>query len=264
MSRLSSLLGPLWLAALLPGAALAQATPAPTKYTLEDLRALAESASWAELLEHAEDVRPSERKAEWKGLLEKAAAGHVESLLAQKKPEEALAAADQVRARFGALKDSKVFAEKRGAAGLEVYGRCLDDSNGAYRCAEMLGQFVETEGNPPGLSRLAGKMLVERGRLRAQAAPFFARAAAADKAVCSDPSLAEAVLAAIGQPPDYANAKAASALGFEHCWSTLEKALWEAFYASGGYESSNLCAGFEKRKAKLKPFQAAYCQDQKR
>lgn len=237
-------------------------TPA-AKYTMDDLRALAESGSWAELLEHAEDVRPSERKAEWKGLLEKAAVGHIDSLLTQQKAGEALGASDAVRSRFGVLKDSKAFAEKRGAAGLAVHATCMDDAYGAGRCVDSLIAFVEAEGNPPGLSRLAGKLLVERGRMRAPAAPFFARAAAADKAVCSDPSVAEAVLAAISQPPDYANTKAAAALAFEHCWPALEKSLWEAFYASGGYESANLCAGFEKRKVKLRPFQAAYCQDQK-
>lgn len=251
------------LALTCAGPALAD-PPATAKYTLEDLRALAESASWGELLEHAEDLRPSERKAEWKALLEKAAVGHLDALLAQKKADEALAVSDQLRARFGTLEESKAFAEKRAAAGLAAYAPCFDNAYAAGQCVDRLNAFVESEGNPPGLSRQAGKLLVERARMRAPAAPHFARAAAADKAVCSDPSVAEAVLAAIGQPPDYDNAKAAMTLAFDTCWSVLEKPIWEAFYASGGYESRNLCTGLEKRKAKLKPFQAAYCQDQRK
>lgn len=237
--------------------------PAAAKYTLEDLRALAESSSWAELLEHAEDVRPSERKAEWKSLLEKAAAGHVDSFLAQKKPHEALAVADQVRARFGQLATAPAFAEKRRAAGLAVYATCFDDAYAAGRCVDDLRAFVATEGHAPELARAAGKLLVERARMRAPAAPFFAKAVAADKAVCADPSVAEAVLDAIGQPPHYDNAKAAAELAFGACYAVLEKALWQAFYTSGGYESANLCAGFVQRKAKLTAFQAAYCQDQR-
>ena len=51
-------------------------------------------------------------------------------------------------------------------------------------------------------------------------------------------------------------------MAFEQCHDVLGKALLEAFYASSGYEARNLCAGLQKKKVKLSPFQTAFCQDQ--
>lgn len=237
----------------------------PSKYTMEDLRALGESQSWAELLEHAEDVRPSERKKEWQDLLSRASIGVIDNLLAQKRTAEAHGTADQLVTRFGLLKQSKPFMKKRGEAGLAAIGDCLADAYSGVQCLEQLDAFTKMAPQDPELTFAAGKLVVERGRMYQPAATYFVRAFD-DKALrakgCKDPSVKSAVLRALGEPPEYETAKAASVVAFEQCHDVLGKALLEAFYASSGYEARNLCAGLQKKKVKLSPFQTAFCQDQ--
>lgn len=235
----------------------------PNKYTMEDLRALGESQGWSELIEHAEDVRPSERKKEWQALLNRAAIGHIDSLLEQKRAQEAYGATEQLITRFVILKQSKPFMNKRGEAGLASLGECLANAHSGVRCLEQLEAFTQVDPNNAELAFAAGKLVVERGRMYPPAAPYFARAFE-DKAVrakgCKDPSVKSSVLRALGEPPEYANAKAASVVAFEQCYGLLSQPLLEAFYSSSGYQARNLCAGL--RKAKLSAFQTAFCQDQ--
>lgn len=242
----------------------AQAPPA-TKYTLEDLKALAESGSWYELLEHAEDVRPSERQQPWKDLLEKAAVGTVGSLVEQKKNQEALAASEGILARFAALKQSKGFMAKRKDAGLAAFGECFTDAYSGNRCIDELDKFAKQDAGDAGLQFAAGKLVTDKGRFWTAAPPFFARAfeqPAQRKTGCKDESVVHSTLRALGQPADYDTAKAAATVAFDQCFDDMKDKLLAAFYASGGYESQNLCAGFAKKKLKLTPFQTAYCQDQ--
>lgn len=256
----------LGLACLLGAGApgLARATE-PAKYTMDDLLALGESQSWGELLEHVEDVRPSERKKPWKDLLDRAAIGQIDGLLEQKRFMEAHGTAEQLMTRFGLLKQSRPFMKKRGEAGLAAIAECLGNAYGGAQCLEQLDAFTKVDAKNAELAYAAGKLVVERGRMYPPAAPYFARAFE-DKAVraagCKDPSVEASVLRALGQPPEYDNAKAASRVAFDHCYEALTKPLFAAFYASGGYEAQNLCAGFQRKKVKLSPFQSAFCQDQ--
>lgn len=255
-----------WMATLLAITASSAAwAEGPQKYTMEDLRALAEAQSWSELLEHAEDVRPSERKAEWRGFLEKAAAGHLDALHGQKRSAEAAGAADQLLIRFPALKQSKVFMAKRRDTGLPAFAECMRDAYGAGACVERLDVFTKVD-PADGELQLAAAKIVARGGMWAAAAPFFARAfddAKLRKAGCRDDALPETLRRAFGQPPDYDNTKAAAKVAFEQCFDALEPVLMEAFYASGGYDAKNLCAGLvKKKKAKLTAFQQAFCKDQ--
>lgn len=256
MRRLTPLLALLW------------ATPTfaePQKYTMEDLKALGESQSWSELLEHVEDVRPSERKGPWKDLLDKASSGVVLQLRDQKKNAEGLATADAILGRFPTLKQSKAFMSARKEVGLGAMGECFQDQYAGQRCFEELDRFLKADPADAELAFAAGKVVVEKGRLYAGAPPYFAKAFAAPalrKTGCKDESVKDAVLRAIGNPPDYDNAKAASQIAFEQCYAELQEVLVEAFYASGGYESANLCRGFIAKKRKLSELQQAYCQDQ--
>ena len=237
----------------------------PAKYTMEDLRALGESQSWGELLEHVEDVRPSERKKEWKDLLDRAAIGQIDALREQKRTQEAHATAEQLMTRFGILKQSKPFMKKRGEAGLEVFAECFGNAYAGAQCIEQLEAFVGVDSKDADLAFRAGKLVVERGRMYPPATPFFARAFE-DKSVraagCKDPSVEAAVLRSFGQPSHYDNAKAADKVAFDQCFDTLSKAVWESFYGSWGYEAVNICTGLVRKKAKLSAFQSAFCQDQ--
>lgn len=234
------------------------------KYKMEDLKALGESQGWLELIEHAEDVRPSERKAEWKALLEKAAAGHLSNLEQQKKGWEIITTSDQLLTRFPQLAQSKVFMAKRRDAGLPAFQECFRDAYGGVQCVEQLEAFTKADPNDAELHFGAGKV-VTRGGMWAAAAPFFARAfedAKQRKTGCKDEALHETLRRAFGQPPDYANAKAAQKVAFDQCFDDLKPVLMDAFYESGGYDAKNLCMGFTRKKVKLSAFQQAYCKDQ--
>lgn len=255
----------LGLACLLVCAASATAGAEESqKYKLEDLRALAESQGWAELLEHAEDVRPSERKAEWRGFLEKAAIGRLELLEQQKKSQEVLGTAEWILTRFPSLKTSKAFMAKRREAGLPAFAACMRDPYGAGQCVEQLDAFARVDLSDSEL-QLGAARIVARGGMWSAASLFFVRAfedKKLRKTACSDEALPESVRRAFGQPPDYEQAKAAGKVAFEQCFEALQPVLMEAFFASGGYDAKNLCAGFAKTKTKLTPFQQAYCKDQ--
>lgn len=252
------------LGALLPASIALAETPLPSKYTMEDLRALGQSQSWAELLEHVEDVRPSERKGEWSGLLEKAAVGYLETFAAQKKYAEAQMGADSLLSRFPALKQAKSFMAKRTEVGLASLGQCFRDPYAAAQCVEAVDAFTKVDPTDLELAFRGAKLIVDVGRMRAPATPLFARSLGDKKqraARCKDGSLKEAALEAFGHPPEYASTKAAHAIAFEHCYVELMPALLEAFYASGGYGAENLCRGLTEKKAKLTPFQSALCKD---
>jgi hypothetical protein len=240
--------------------------PAPAaaanKYTMDDLRALSQSQSWPELVEHLEDVRPSERKAEWSGFLEKATTGFLEGLAIQKKQHEAQQSADSFLTRFPALKQSKAFMQKRADVGLAALSECWNERRAG--CLDALETFTKADPNDLELAFRAGKLLVEVIHIRPPAATFFARALADKKqraARCKDPSVLESVLEALGHPPSYDSTKAAVTVAFEDCYAEFKPQLLEGFMKAG-FAAKSYCQGFTQNKAPLTAFQAAFCKDQ--
>jgi hypothetical protein len=240
------------------------ARAAGEKYTMADLKALGESKGWAELLEHAEDVRPSERQGPWKALVVSAATGVVDQQLQQKKEPEAHAWAEQLVQRFAFLSGEAGFMAKRRDAGLAAIGACFTQAYDASGCFDQLDRFVGVDPKDTETLLLAGKLVVEKGRLYAAAPPYFARAFVAPrerKVGCADPSVESAVLRAFGSPPHYDNVKAAATVAFEQCWDVLGPKVQRALLDASSYEVTNLCGGLLAKKAKLTAFQTAYCQD---
>jgi hypothetical protein len=107
--------------------------------------------------------------------------------------------------------------------------------------------------------------MVARKLNRAAAAPFFVIAleapAGAGTPVCADSELAETVVAALGRPPDWAEAKAAVSLAGT-CWDTLNSAIVAqvAREAGSGYYLQNACPALLARNA-LTGLRAARCQE---
>ena len=132
-------------------AATARATPTTTatatgalrdtRYTLADLRALAQQSAWRELVDHIEDVPPSARDAEWSAIVERAALG-VLADRSQRGAADAIIAAHALLARYPALTASKDFMTRRAAIGHEVFARCFDESYEAERCAAEIAPFA--------------------------------------------------------------------------------------------------------------------------
>jgi hypothetical protein len=80
-------------------------------------------------------------------------------------------------------------------------------------------------------------------------------------AACTDPDLTDAVIAALGRPPDWDEAKAAEALT-EACWSTLGTAVVAQVARETGdsYYLGNACPILLRRDA-LTGLRAARCRE---
>jgi hypothetical protein len=136
-------------------------------------------------------------------------------------------------------------------------------------CRRGLEELVRTTPKSVGTARAdiardAGR-LVGRKLNRAAAAPFFAIAieapADANAAVCTDPDLTDAVIAALGRPPEWNEAKAAGTLT-EACWKALGPAVVAQVARESGdsYYLGNACPILLRRDA-LTGLREARCRE---
>jgi hypothetical protein len=251
----------------------AEALPAPSADPVfAELDALAAAKSWSELRGQLTNVKPTARDAHWASLAEQAAIGELTPLANSARPfSDRLAALEHYATTFQVLTDNPKFLALRASIGLAAYGDCLEQGYGTSLadCRRELEAFVRTTPNAVGTARadLArdAARLVGRKLNRPAAAPFFAIAieAPADthEAVCSDPDLATAVIAAFGRPPDWNEAKAAGALT-ETCWKTLGPAVVAQVARETGdsYYLGNTCPILLKRDA-LTGLREARCRE---
>ncbi|KRR02777.1 hypothetical protein CQ12_06785 [Bradyrhizobium jicamae] len=248
----------------------AEAVPAPPiDPAIAELDALAAAKSWSELRDHLTKVRPTARDAHWASLAEQAAIGELTPLATSAHPFAGrLAALEHYATSFPVLNDNPKFLVLRTSIGLSAFGDCLEQAY-AVDCRRQLESFVRTTPKNAGtvrvdLARDAAR-LVGRKLNRSAAAPFFAIAieapAEANAAVCADPDLAVAVIAALGRPPDWDEAKAAGALT-EACWNTLSTAVVAQVARENGdsYYLGNACPILLQRDA-LTGLRAARCQE---
>ncbi len=102
---------------------------AADKYSMSDLKALAEQESWQELYEHLEDIPPGKRDDQWKGLGEKA----VVNLLGAMKIEpnygyeHVIATMDAVQKRYPTIGKTKGFLNKRMEVGIEAFKKTFSN-----------------------------------------------------------------------------------------------------------------------------------------
>lgn len=197
---------------------------------IAELRALAAAENWRELGAHLKDVKPTARDQQWNELVEQAAIGELTPLTAPSSGSaaERLATIERYFPTYPSLRSSPRFLALRTAVGLDAFGRCFDEARGnpeLFRCRDSLDRFVRIPPMGAEAARDAGK-IVGRKLNRAAAAPFFALALEAPrgKLVCADAELSEAVIAALGRPPDALEAKAGLALA-EGCWAALKTAV---------------------------------------
>ena len=251
----------------------AEAVPTPSADpVIAELDALAAAKSWSELRDHLTTVRPTARDAHWASLAEQAAIGELTPLATSGRPfDDRLAALDHYAKTFQILNDNPKFLALRASIGLSAFGDCLEQSYGTVLndCRRELDGFVRTTPKSVGTARadLArdAARLVGRKLNRSAAAPFFAIAieapAETNAAACTDPDLTDAVIAALGRPPDWDEAKAAAALT-EACWSTLGTAVVAQVARETGdsYYMGNACPILLQRDA-LTGLRAARCRE---
>lgn len=250
-----------------------EAVPAPPADPLTaELDALAAAKSWSELRGHLTTVRPTARDAHWASLAEQAAIGELTPLATSPHPfHDRLATLEHYATTFPILNDNPKFLALRTSIGLSAFGDCLEQAYGTILvdCRRRLESFVRTTPKNAGtvrvdLARDAAR-LVGRKLNRSAAAPFFAIAIEAppeaNVAVCTDPDLTDAVIAALGRPPDWDEAKAAGALT-EACWNTLGTAVVAQVARETGesYYLGNACPILLQRDA-LTGLRAARCRE---
>jgi Caspase domain len=205
----------------------------PPSDAIAQLEALAATESWHELGAHLTEVKPTERNDRWRALVEQAALGELTPLVATSSgsPGERLAAVEHYYPAFPSLRGSQKFMTLRSTIGLDAFGRCFDDSDGAelQKCRDRLDHFVHTAPMSAELARDAGVLVVHKLN-HANAAPFFAMTFEAphSELVCAAPELATAVVAALGSPGGSLEAKSALALA-DKCWPSLQTEIVAEF-----------------------------------
>jgi hypothetical protein len=251
----------------------AEAVPAPSADpVIAELDALAAAKSWSELRGHLTTVKPTARDAHWASLAEQAAIGELTPLATSARPSgDRLAALEHYATTFPVLNDNPKFLALRASIGLSAFGDCLEQAYGTVLadCRRALESFVRTTPRSVGTARadLArdAAHLVGRKLNRSAAAPFFAIAieapAETNVAVCTDPDLTDAVIAALSRPPDWDEAKAAEAVT-EACWNTLGTAVLAQVARESGdsYYLGNACPALLRRDA-LTGLRAARCRE---
>jgi hypothetical protein len=251
----------------------ADAVPAPSADpVIAELDALAAAKSWSELRGHLTTVKPTARDTHWASLAEQAAIGELTSLATSARSlGDRLAALEHYATTFPVLNDNPKFLALRASIGLSAFGDCLEQAYGTAiaDCRRGLDSFVRTTPKSVGTARadLArdAAHLVGRKLNRSAAAPFFAIAieapAETNVAVCTDPDLTDAVIAALSRPPDWDEAKAAGTLT-EACWNTLGAAVVAQVARESGdsYYLGNACPTLLRRDA-LTGLRAARCRE---
>jgi hypothetical protein len=198
----------------------------PSGEAIAQLEALAVAENWHELGGRLAEVKPTERNGRWNALVEQAALGELTPLTAASSgsPDERLAAIERYYPAFPSLRSSQKFLTLRSAIGLDAFGRCFDDAQGAelQKCRDRLDRFVHTAPMSAELARDAGALVVHKLN-HGNAAPFFAMAFEAPHGdlVCTTRELATAVIAALDWPAESVEARSALALA-DKCWTSLQ------------------------------------------
>jgi hypothetical protein len=211
-------------------------------------------------------VKPTSRDARWASLDELAAIGELTPLAASSDPfAKRLAAVEHYYSTFPSLRSSQKFLALRASIGLSALGQCFEEGRVQADYIERrrgLDSFVRAAPVSADLARGAAR-LVGLQLNRAAATPFFAIAVEAPegRAACADPDLAYALVAALGTPPDWMEAKAGLAVA-EACWDTVSSVIVAqvARETANSYYLGNSCPTLMKHNA-LTGLRAARCQE---
>jgi hypothetical protein len=244
-----------------PASPPSETTSHDKRYTLADLRALAQRTSWAELVDHLEDIAPSERDAEWNALVEATALGAL-AQRANHSPAEGLAAAHTLFERYPLLKESKDFMRKRAAIGLQAFERCFEQDVSGELCAPHLKPFVRADPSDHELAFRLGKLVPARAH-GFHAVPAFA--IAIDKkgdARCQDADVRRAVISGLGlAAAGHEDVVAESVeLASNLCFRELRQAVADAMANISPDYMKNVCP-FMKSEHALSSFQTKLCSD---
>lgn len=253
----------LTLAAVLGLSVVAHADDDSKKYTLADLKSLVGQKAYKEAFVHLGDISPSQRNADWLDV-GGAAAGGVLGLVPAD-DGSTIEMIDQIDRDYPQLLKSPKYSKPRAELGYKGLKGCFDQTGGYWgsygleNCVKIGLRFVD---NAPDDRATALKIakLARRNMTAYYAVPFFKRALGAkdNKAACKDEDMKLAVLAGLGLPPDYDNAKEAKTIASGACWAELKGPMVKALEGETGYLRDNLCELLTSKKA-LTAAQANIC-----
>jgi hypothetical protein len=214
------------------------------KYTMADLEALVGQKSYKEAYLHLGDISPGARNAKWVDVGAAAAGGFLGQIDGE---EAAIAIIDEIDREYPALVKNAKYAKPRAEQGYKSLEKCFGNSYGVEHCTKVAMRFVDVGGDKAVTLKVA--KLARRSMNAYGAVPFFEKAVAADKAACKDEDAKLAVIAGLGLPEDYDNAKKAKVL-MTTCFADMKGEILEAFEADsdGGYTQRSSCDALFKAK----------------
>jgi hypothetical protein len=214
------------------------------KYTMADLEALVQQKSFKEAYLHLGDIAPSARNAKWVDVGAAAAGGFLGQIEGE---GAAIAIIDEIDREYPQLVKNAKYAKPRAEEGYKALEQCFGNSYGIEHCVKVAMRFADN-GSDKALTLKVAK-LARRSMNAYGAVPFFEKAVAADKAACKDEDAKLAVIAGLGLPADYDNAKKAKVLATT-CFADIKADILKAFEADseGGYTQRASCELLTKNK----------------
>lgn len=214
------------------------------KYTMADLEALVGQKSFKEAYLHLGDIAPAARNAKWVDVGAAAAGGFLGQIEGE---GAAIAIIDEIDREYPALVKNAKYAKPRAEQGYKSLESCFGNSYGADQCVKVAMRFIDVGGDKALTLKVA--KLARRSMNAYGSVPFFEKAVAADKAACKDEDAKLAVVAGLGLPEDYDNAKKAKVL-MTTCFADMKADILKAFEAdsNGGYTQRASCDALTKAK----------------
>jgi hypothetical protein len=207
------------------------------KYTMADLEALVQQKSFKEAYLHLGDIAPGARNAKWVDVGAAAAGGFLGQIEGE---DAAIAIIDEIDREYPALVKNAKYAKPRAEEGYKSLEKCFGNSYSVEHCTKVAMRFVDVGGDKAVTLKVA--KLARRSMNAQGAVPFFEKAIAADKAACKDDDAKLAVIAGIGLPEDYDNAKKAKVL-MTTCFGDMKAEILKAFEgdSNAGYTQRASC-----------------------
>lgn len=226
------------------GAISTSALAEEKKYGINDLKALVSQKSFKEAYLHLGDIAPVSRNAEWVDVGAAAAGGFLTQIEGE---DAAIAIIDEIDREYPQLVKNAKYAKPRAEQGYKALESCFGNTYGVEHCVKVALRFVEISGDKALMLKVA--KLARRSMFAYGAIPFFEKAIAADKAACKDDDAKTALVAGLGLPEDYDNAKKARALAAT-CFADIKADVLKAFDedSEGGYTQRNSCEILTKNK----------------
>lgn len=192
-------------------------------YQMDDLKELAKSQSWVELIEHLNDIPPSKRDKDWTEMANVALSSRFQALVSAGNTQHTIEFLEKTFPKYPSLIKNQAFMKLRGEFGIRYYEPCLSYNDDACH-KELLG-FVALDPNP--LYSFTVAKLVRLRMSDNKAIEYFELALSkqALKNVCDDKDLRLSLQSALQTKPGSDYAKSSKKVAFGQCFESLKDSI---------------------------------------